>query len=29
MSLYESVWSYIMVYKCIWNYMDVNETIRG
>ena len=28
MSLYESVWSYIMVLECIWKRMDVHEAIR-
>ena len=27
MSLYENVWSYMMVYECIWNGMDVYEPI--
>ena len=26
--IYESVWSYIMVYECIWKHMDVNERTR-
>ena len=27
MSLYESVWGYIMVYECKWKRMDVHEAI--